>query len=86
MAKASSLLGAKTKAKRTEEQVDMPLEANQPNPVSKNADTKALTLRLNKAAWQQLKILSLESERTGHDLLIEAVNDLLQKNGKPPVA
>lgn len=50
------------------------------------------TLRLHKDAWRQLKLLALEQEQTRdsrvhqHDLLIEAVNDLFRKYGKPPIA
>jgi hypothetical protein len=44
------------------------------------------TLRLNQRAWAQLKLLALESATPSHDLLIEALNDLFQKRGKPPIA
>lgn len=44
------------------------------------------TLRLNPRAWAQLKLLAVESATSSHDLLIEAVNDLFQKRGKPPIA
>ena len=47
---------------------------------------KGQTLRLTRDAWKQLKLLAIEHDRTAHDLLIEAVNDLFRKHGKPPIA
>ncbi len=44
------------------------------------------TLRLTPAAWRQLKLLAVERGNASHSLLIEAVNDLFQKYGKPPIA
>ena len=47
---------------------------------------KGQTLRLTRDAWKQLKLLAIEHDRTAHDLLIEAVNDLFRKHGRPPIA
>jgi hypothetical protein len=44
------------------------------------------TLRLNMRAWRQLKELALEDGKPSHDLLLEAVNDMFRKRGKPPLA
>ncbi|MGE4048412.1 MAG: ribbon-helix-helix domain-containing protein [Acetobacteraceae bacterium] len=44
------------------------------------------TLRLGISAWQQLKMLAVERQTTSHSLLIEAVNDLFRKHGRPPIA
>lgn len=44
------------------------------------------TLRLTPEAWRQLKLLAVERAIPSHALLIEAVNDLFQKHGKPPIA
>ncbi len=49
-------------------------------------DTRGQTLRLKRDARRQLKLLALDEEKTAHDLLLEAVNDLFQKHGKPPIA
>ena len=49
-------------------------------------DRKGQTLRLNPAAWRELKYMAADRECTAHTLLIEAVNDLLVKHGRPPVA
>ena len=47
---------------------------------------KAISLRLNLAAWRQLKLLAVDEEKPAHDLLIEALNLLFEQRGKPPVA
>jgi hypothetical protein len=47
---------------------------------------KGLTLRLNQAAWRQLRQLAFDDERPAHDLLIEALNDFFKKREKPPIA
>ena len=47
---------------------------------------KALTVYLDPAAHRQLRVLGLEKERSGQDFVIEALNDLFQKHGKPPIA
>jgi hypothetical protein len=44
------------------------------------------TLRLLSGAHKQLKQLALDVNQPVHDLLIEAVNDLFTKYGKPPIA
>jgi len=44
------------------------------------------TLRLLKGAHKQLKQLALDLDKPMHDVLIEAVNDLFTKYGKPPIA
>jgi hypothetical protein len=50
------------------------------------ASLKGQTLRLNRAAWRQLKALALEREQPAHALLVEAVNDLFGKYGKATIA
>lgn len=47
---------------------------------------KGQTLRLEEGAWKQLKHLATDLGNPVHDLLIEAVNDLFKKYGKPPIA
>jgi hypothetical protein len=44
------------------------------------------TLRLTVAAWKQLKRLAIDEEKTSHDLLIEALNDLFRSRRLPPTA
>ena len=64
-----------------------------PTPESPEKDVRTgQTLRLNKMAWRQLRQLALELEENRdarvhqHDLLLEAINDLFKKYGKPPIA
>lgn len=47
---------------------------------------KALTVYLDPAAHRQMRLLGLEQGRSGQDLVVEALNDLFRKNGKPPIA
>ena len=65
-------------------------DAKVPSPAA--ADTKpadgrrAQTLRLNDAAWRQLKILAIDQRKTMHDLVVEGINLVFEKHGQPPVA
>ena len=47
---------------------------------------KAVTMYLDPAAHRQLRMLGLETDRSGQDLLVEALNDLFQKHGKARIA
>ena len=49
-------------------------------------NTRGQTLRLNEDAWAQLKHLAIDQRRPAHALLVEAVNELFKKYGKPPIA
>ena len=50
------------------------------------AGKKKVTAALDPAAHKQLKGLALERDATTEALLTEAINDLFQKHGKPPIA
>jgi hypothetical protein len=52
----------------------------------KSERIRGQTLRLTEDAWRQLKILSIDKGTPAHDLLIEAVNLLFEKHGKPQIA
>ena len=58
----------------------------QPSASHPDGDLKGQTLRLNHAAWRQLKTLALEREQPAHALLVEAVNDLFRKYDKATIA
>jgi hypothetical protein len=45
-----------------------------------------MTLRIQKSGWIQLNLLRLEQGRTVNALITAAINDYLEKHGKPPVA
>lgn len=48
-------------------------------------DLKTMMCRVNRAGWQEMSRLAIDTGENLEDLLIEACNDLLQKNGRPPV-
>ena len=50
------------------------------------AGKKKLTTTLDPAAHLQFRQLALELGKNGEALLVEAINDLFRKYGKPPVA
>jgi hypothetical protein len=50
------------------------------------AGKKKLTTAVDRAAHVQFRQLALELDRKGEGLLIEAINDLFSKYGKPPIA
>lgn len=50
------------------------------------AGKRATLFQLPAAAKKQLAILAIERETTQQALLSEALNDLFQKHGKPPIA
>lgn len=53
----------------------------------KALDTRrAQTLRLNDAAWRQLKIMAMDERKTMHDMITEGINLVFEKYGQPPVA
>ena len=47
-----------------------------PKQQSEKQKRRGQTLRLTPTAWRQLKLMTIEQERTAHDLLLEAVRDL----------
>ena len=82
-------------AKKTSSLADLALGKGQPPaPVAQTATAapaskdkrKGQVLRLEPGAWKQLKHLATDLGKPVHSLLIEAVNDLFTKYGKPPIA
>jgi hypothetical protein len=47
---------------------------------------KKVTAALDPAVHKELKKLATDREMTAEGLLLEAINDLFQKYGKPPIA
>ena len=47
---------------------------------------RTLTLRLKPMVHDQLREMAFTSRVSQHALLLEALNDLFQKHGKPPIA
>lgn len=48
-------------------------------------DLKTMMCRVNRAGWQEMSRLAIDTGENLEDLLIEACNDLLRKNDRPPV-
>jgi hypothetical protein len=68
------------------------LEPQEHAPAPPPPPRRGQTLRLPPEALRQLKLLAVEEEEKRkvivrqHDLLLEAVDDLFKKYGKPPIA
>jgi len=45
-----------------------------------------LTVRLSPAAHRQLKHLCADENKKAHDFIIEGLNQVFKKHGKPPIA
>jgi hypothetical protein len=50
------------------------------------AGKKKITAAVDPAAHVQFRQLALELDKKGEAILIEAINDLFRKYGKPPIA
>lgn len=47
---------------------------------------RGILVRARPEAWKALKTIALDGERTLQDVMTEAINDMLAKHHKPPVA
>lgn len=56
-----------------------------PSPKDGQRDLKTMMCRVNRVGWQEMSRLSIDKGENLEDLLIEACNDLLRKNDRPPV-
>jgi hypothetical protein len=57
-----------------------------PEPEVKDGETRTITMRLKPVVHDQLREMAFTSRKSQHSLLLEALNDLFQKHGKPPIA
>ncbi|MBE7199224.1 MAG: hypothetical protein INR70_15690 [Parafilimonas terrae] len=48
-------------------------------------DYKTIMARVNRAGWQEISRLAIDQDRNLEDLIIEACNDLLVREGFSPV-
>ena len=84
MAKARPRLSAALNARQQPPTTtDAPEETH-----NRAAEGKAIgfSLRLGSAAHEQLRRMAFDSRRSIHAFVIEALNDLFTKHGKPPIA
>jgi|APLak6261660231_1056022.scaffolds.fasta_scaffold34604_2 hypothetical protein len=56
------------------------------NKASTRVDTRLIGGHFSKPVQKQFKILAAEIDKTGQQLLEEALNDLFRKHGKEPIA
>lgn len=68
-----------------------PLDPARPAPKAKSAkqsgpDYKGILAKTDLETWRMLRDLGTEQDRTNGDLLIEAINLLFAKYGKPQIA
>lgn len=47
---------------------------------------RGILVRARPEAWKALKQIALDGDRTLQDVMTEAINDILTKNKKPPLA
>lgn len=47
---------------------------------------RGILVRARPEAWKALKLVALDREVTLQDVMTEAINDVLAKHGRPPVA
>lgn len=88
-------LGARLATKPTDQAAEpapaQAVEARAETPPPERANRqpdgrKGILVRARPEAWKALKIVALDGERTLQDVMTEAINDVLTKHGKPPVA
>jgi hypothetical protein len=60
--------------------------APSPQPAEEGAGTRTLTLRLAPVVHDQLREMAFSSRRSQHALLMDALNLLFERHGKPPIA
>lgn len=80
-APAPALVDTMEASARAEEAATKPARAKrQPD------GRRGILVRARPEAWKALKMIALDGERTLQDVMTEAINDVLTKHGKPPVA
>ncbi|MGZ5030846.1 MAG: ribbon-helix-helix domain-containing protein [Methylobacter sp.] len=86
--KKRTLLSQAVQTQRTPTPQTLPQEENEQS--KKRAATRIGTRMIGghfgEPAQRQFKILAAEQDRTGQELLEEALNDLFKKYGKEPIA
>jgi hypothetical protein len=59
---------------------------SEPPPRSGQGATRTLTLRLPELVHEQLREISFKERKSQHALLLEGLNVVLERRGKPPIA
>ena len=63
-----------------------PLQATQADRPPARQGRKAITVWVEPEAWQQIRLLGFEQDKSVQTLMVEAINLLLSEQGKPPIA
>jgi hypothetical protein len=63
-----------------------PPSAGSPYQQPSRAGTRPITVHFPEEVRRQLKLIALEEQKTLHNLLAEAFNDLFARYGKPEIA
>lgn len=58
----------------------------EPTKAAGGGETRTLTLRLPEVVHEQLREMAFSARRSQHSLLLEALNLLFERHGKPPIA
>ena len=58
---------------------------NEPTPRRALPDMKTVQVRINKQGWKTLRDLAADNETSLEALMVEALNDVLLKNQRPPI-
>lgn len=56
-----------------------------PSPRRAAPDLKTVQVRINKQGWKALRDLAADNETSLEALMVEALNDVLLKNQRPPI-
>lgn len=86
MTKRPSLSGFSSQKAAPAPAVSDPVPAADEQAAKKKDDRRGMTLRLDPAAWRQLKQVAIDEGRPAHDILIDALNDYFRKKGLSPLA
>lgn len=62
------------------------VELSAPAPKDGPVDVKHMTVRLNPTAWRTIRQLAVELDTSSHSIILEGLNAMFEKHGKPPVA
>lgn len=61
-------------------------EQSAPAPAEPAGKLRHIQVRLTDAGWEQLKMLTISERRSAQALMVEALNDLLRKYSRAPMA
>lgn len=68
-----------------QEREDAPASAQRASADAGPRDYKTMMARVNRAGWQEMSRLAIDRDRNLEDIIIEACNDLLVREGFSPV-